>query len=64
MRCDPIQKKGMPSFFVLALFGVSPNVESTCRVAHACAHGHERLVVPAAAPARRRFFGPPSSTLV
>ena len=30
MRCDPIQKKGMPSFFVLALFGVSPNVDSTC----------------------------------
>ena len=31
MRCDPIQKKGMPSFSVLALFGVSPNVDSTCR---------------------------------
>ena len=30
MRCDPIQKKGMPSFSVLALFGVSPNVDSTC----------------------------------
>ena len=36
MRCDPIQKKGMPSFFVLALFGVSPNVDSTCLLSPVC----------------------------
>ena len=41
MRCDPIQKKGMPSFSVLALFGVSPNVDSTCLWGFGCIFRNE-----------------------